>query len=179
MRWWLLSLALLAAPTMASADPLFKLDGRAALGPAWRLEEPERLRLAGELSITARIGLQPRSGNELIPVLMPELGVAAISRDGAADAYFVGGVGAGLGNDWFVLGLVPAFIGGQFHDELGRPHAGYGGRLLGAIELIRIVGVQGAYNLYVYDQTVHHELRVTFSINAFPVILILLSRGTL
>ncbi|MBK6686752.1 MAG: hypothetical protein IPG45_19965 [Deltaproteobacteria bacterium] len=174
-----LLLALLLWANTAQAEQLFKLDGRAALGPAWRLEDTRRLRLGGELSITARIGLQPKSGNELIPVLLPELGAAAISGDAGSDYYFMGGVGAGLGNDWFVMGLVPSFLGGSFYDALGRQQIGYGGRLMGEIELIRIIGVQAAYNLYVYDRSPHHELRVTFSINAFPVIIILLSRGTL
>lgn len=175
----LLATSLSLSAATAQAEQLFKLDGRAALGPAWRLEETHRLRLAGELSITARIGLQPKSGNELIPVLLPELGAAAISGDFGSDYYFLGGVGAGLGNDWFVMGLVPSFLGGSFYDGLGRQQIGYGGRLLGEIELVRIIGVQAAYNLYVYDRSPHHEVRVTFSINAFPVIIVLLSRGTL
>jgi hypothetical protein len=144
-------------------------DVRGGVGYARQLDEREAV-FAAEVAIIPRIGLEQERRGAWTTTLLPEIAWSGtFDRQRARDHYALTGVGLGLTwEQFFTVGLVPQIGYANVLVEDQRRDA-FGARVLLLAELIQILGVQVSYELAVHGDGVSHDLRVTGSLNLFPL----------
>jgi hypothetical protein len=152
-----------------SDDHLYEWDLRGGFGYARQLDERNDV-FAAEASIIPRIGLEKERQGQWTTTLLPEIGWSGtFDRRGRGDHYALAGAGIGLSWDqFFTVGVVPQIGYANVLVADGRRDA-FGARALFVAELIQIIGVQVSYEIGVFGDGFNHDLRVTGSLNLFPL----------
>lgn len=96
--------------------------------------------------------------------LLPEFGVSATwDLKGVEDTYLVGGVGVGLSDGLFVMGIVPSFTWKLPSWDQGR---GAGLQLTALAEIMQFIGIQAScQTVWVEGEGVQTHLMLTGSLN--------------
>jgi hypothetical protein len=162
-------------PITISKKPYTLFDMRLSVGSAEDSTTGET-GLGVDFLVSLRMGVDKLGGSNV--VAMPEVGVTTFDTTKTTGTFFVGGIGLGMVEGPFVIGLVPSYIGGEYTDPTGVPKTAHGFRTTAFVELTQIIGVQATYQRFGYGDRHAEQVMFTGSLNLIPLLIMARAAGS-
>lgn len=172
----MLLLLVLGAAGAARAEDApwrFKIDGRLGLGVGTQLGSELHRSFALEAGLTGRLALGTAYEDLPATILMPEISYTGLYSGELRTTHGMAlGLGLGRLDDGLVYGLVPGLVYAVIGPS-GARDSGYGARLLATFEWYHALGLQVGYQAVSFPGEVVQEVRVTASVNAAIILVVL------